>query len=430
MNKILQVIKTPQESVNDDSVIIVEILVKNGDKVSSGDKLAEIETSKANIEIHSDENGFVKSFFKENQEVLIGETLFEIYSKKISSNEEARIKPIENDKLNKNEQQFSKNFNTKFSKEAEKLILKNKINKDEFKSYEYVSTDQILTYLNIDKTSSSNSIKKNKKELLTLEKEFISSEKKLEKKKLNEIKYLSNVNASGLVSRLTIFINASIEEIAESQNFITSTPLPLIAYEVSRLLLKYPNLNSFYFLEKSIKHSNVNIGVAFDNGQNGLKVAAIKQTDLLDLNSIEENISNLSQKYNENKLSVEEISSSSFTITDLFSTGVTNFHPLVNINNSVILGICGINKGGFNIELSFDHRISNGLEVSKFLNDLKSRLEFHYNSDTRNPSQNDLNNCDICLRDINDDFEGNIKFIKILNSKNESIICSNCLNGW
>ena len=108
MNKILQVIKTPQESVNDDSVIIVEILVKNGDKVSIGDKLAEIETSKANIEIHSDEDGFVKSFFKENQEVLIGETLFEIYSKKISSNDDAKTKPIENDKLNKNEQKFIK----------------------------------------------------------------------------------------------------------------------------------------------------------------------------------------------------------------------------------------------------------------------------------------------------------------------------------
>ena len=33
MNKILEVIKTPQESVNDDSVVIVKIHVKNGDKV-------------------------------------------------------------------------------------------------------------------------------------------------------------------------------------------------------------------------------------------------------------------------------------------------------------------------------------------------------------------------------------------------------------
>ena len=107
----------------------------------------------------------------------------------------------------------------------------------------------------------------------------MSNEQKLGKKKINEIMYLSNVNSTGLVSRLTVFINSSLEKIIENQNFISSTPLPLIAFEVSRLLLKYPNLNSFFHSEKIISHKDVNIGIAFDNGVNGLKVASIFKTN-------------------------------------------------------------------------------------------------------------------------------------------------------
>ena len=100
MNKILEIIKTPQESVNDDSVVIVKIYVKNGDKIEKDQILAEIETSKANIDIHSQEGGFVKCLCEENQYVLIGETLFEIFSNKLDVNKNSTNK-IEVSKKNK-----------------------------------------------------------------------------------------------------------------------------------------------------------------------------------------------------------------------------------------------------------------------------------------------------------------------------------------
>jgi pyruvate/2-oxoglutarate dehydrogenase complex dihydrolipoamide acyltransferase (E2) component len=429
MNKILEVIKTPQESVNDDSVVIIKVFVKNGEKINDGALLAEIETSKANIEIHCEKAGFVNCLCEENQEVLIGETLFEIYSESLDNKKTVINKnpPIKNKSDNK--KGFSKNFNTKFSKAAENLISKNKVNKDVFKNLEFVSIHEVNNYL---KPSKVDKIKDTsiQDELLTIDKDLISDEENLGKKKLNEIKYLSHVNSTGLVSRLTIFINCNLDNIVENQNFISSTPLPLISYEVSRLLLKYPNLNSFFFSGNKISHKNINIGIAYDNGINGLKVASIYNTDSLDLNTIEENISELSIKYNDNKLSIKEISSSSFTITDLFSSGISNFHPLVNINNSVILGICGLNNGGFNLEVSFDHRISSGLEVSKFLNDLKYRLEARYCGDEKNKVSSNITNCNTCLRDLDDDLDGDVKFIKIINSEQESVICSICLSGW
>lgn len=444
MNKILEVIKTPQESVNDDSVVVIKIHVKNGDKIKKDQNLAEIETSKANIDIHSTEAGYVKCLCEENEDVLIGETLFEIYSEKIELKEisEAKKEKLEPKIISKSvdvsselepKEEILIEFNTKFSKGAEQLILKNKLDKNKFKSFQFVSVNEVNDFLKSEKNKlepKTNNQQTNSVELITVDESLILDDEKIGKKKLNEIKYLSNVNSTGLVSRLTIFISSDLDKIVESQNFIQSTPLPLITFEVSRLLLKYPNLNSFFYSGKRIKHKGINIGIAFDNGTNGLKVASLNNTDSMDLNSIEEGISDLSIKYNDNGLSLEEISSASFTITDLFSSGVTNFHPLININNSAILGICGINNGGFNLEFSFDHRISNGLEVSKFLSDLKYRLEARYGS-VKNETTSNSSSCIKCMRDIDDDYNGNVKFVKTINTKKEEeVICSVCLKGW
>jgi pyruvate/2-oxoglutarate dehydrogenase complex dihydrolipoamide acyltransferase (E2) component len=443
MNKLLEEIKTPQDSVNDDSVVIVKIHVKNGDKILQDQILAEIETSKADIEIHSTEAGFVKCLCEENKDVLIGETLFEIYSEKLEINEltkaietETPTKVISKagvvNPASKEKEEILKEFNTKYSKGAEQLILKNKLDKNKFKNIQFVSINEVNDFLEPSKSklpTKEENPNTNAVELITVEEDLILIEENIGKKKLNEIKYLSNVNSTGLVSRLTMFINSNLNQIIESQNFISSTPLPLVTYEVSRLLLKYSNMNSFFYLGKRVTHKDINIGIAYDNGINGLKVASINNTDSMDLNSIEEAISDLSIKYNENKLSLKEITSASLTITDLFASGVCNFHPLVNINNSVILGICGMKNGGFNLEVSFDHRISNGLEVSKFLSDLKYRLEARYGI-VKNETILNSTGCIKCLRDLDDDMYGNVKFIKTINTKNEQVICSMCLSGW
>ena len=313
-----------------------------------------------------------------------------------------------------------------------RVILKNKMDKNIFKNLQFVSINEVNDFLETAKIKSptkNNNQETSAVELITVEDDLILNEENIGKKKLNEIKYLSNVNSTGLVSRLTMFVNSNLNQITESQNFISSTPLPLITYEVSRLLLKYPNMNSFFYSGKRVTHKDINIGIAYDNGINGLKVASINNSDTMNLNSIEEAISDLSIKYNENKLSLKEISSASFTITDLFASGVCNFHPLVNINNSVILGICGLKNGGFNIEVSFDHRISNGLEVSKFLSDLRYRLEASYGI-IKNETTLNNTGCNKCLRDLNDDMDGNVKFLKTINSKEDVVICSMCLSGW
>ena len=124
------------------------------------------------------------------------------------------------------------------------------------------------------------------------------------------------------------------EAISKSQYFIKSTPLPSIVQEVSKLLLKYPNLNSFYLDGQQAFYTKVNIGFALDDGSNGLKVASIIDVDSLTLNSIEENISDLSLKYSNNQLNILELTSATFTITDLFNSNIIVDVP--NLSNIAI----------------------------------------------------------------------------------------------
>ena len=101
--------------------------------------------------------------------------------------------------------------------------------------------------------------------------------------------------------------------------------MPSIVQEVSKLLLKYPNLNSFYLDGEQSFFTKVIIGFALDDGSNGLKVASIIDVDSLTLNSIEENISDLSLKYSNNQLNILELTSATFTITDLFNSSILTF---------------------------------------------------------------------------------------------------------
>jgi pyruvate/2-oxoglutarate dehydrogenase complex dihydrolipoamide acyltransferase (E2) component len=193
-------------------------------------------------------------------------------------------------------------------------------------------------------------------------------------------------------------------------------------------------LNNYYLDSEIVINEYINIGFAIDDSENGLKVASISNTNKLSLLDIENEILSLSTKYKEKKLNIEDLTSATFTITDLFNTNVLNFHPLVNFKNSTILGISSYQNNGFIIDVSFDHRITSGKEISNFLNDLKFRLENRLNPGLNiinNKVRKDNNYCCIkCGRENNEDLNANIYFLKVFNSKYDGIICSNCLIGW
>lgn len=415
----------PQESVNDQFLSLISVLVKTGDFVKTDTLIAELETSKAVVEVRAENDGYIKVFVAANTDVKIGTKMFEFYDAPIEA--AAAVNLVSEVAEDKTEKAIIQK--TVFSNAAEQYIKEHGINKEDYATLKFVTKKDLLPKEVLHTATPSETAALKTRETNLSDKSI----KPIAKSKKTEFEYLHSVNSSSVISRLSTSIQISNKEIiGKSQQFIKSTPLPSVIQEVSKLLLKYPNLNSFYLNGDQAFYNTVNVGFALDDGKNGLKVASILNSNDLTLSAIEESIADLSLKYSNKQLGVSELTSATFTITDLFNSNVISFHPLVNNNNSCILGISSFKNGEFIIDLSFDHRLTSGKEVSQFLEDLKFRLEARFKSNKTqddNAASSDIQ-CVKCFRHVNDDADGTIFFQKIINSKLSGYICSNCLIGW
>jgi len=162
---------------------------------------------------------------------------------------------------------------------------------------------------------------------------------------------------------------------------ITELLVPLVA----RTLRSQPQINAI-FEENRIKLiDNVNVGIAVDT-PDGLKVPVVKDADKLHLNQIVEKVRSLSEKAQAGKISLEEMSGGTFTITNLGMYGVEGFTPILNPPQCAILGVGAMQEkptvlnGQITIRkmmalsLSFDHRVMDGVTAAKFLRALRTAI--------------------------------------------------------
>lgn len=434
--KLISTIYTPQESVNDDFLSLITVNYKTGDFVKRDAVVAEFETSKAVVEVRADTDGYIVAHAAAGSDVRVGSKLFEFYDSPVGEVASSPAAPLSE----ATEHQAGEVFSTSFSKAALAWLEKNSLDKRKFESLAFVTTKDLVPKKATNgrlpgipptgnREALNNDIGQGKARQIDLSDKTI---KPISRNKKREFEYLYSVNSSSVISRLSVAVyTGGTGAIGGAQEFIKSTPLPSIIQEVSKLLLKYPNLNSFYLDGDQAFYNRVNIGFALDDGKNGLKVAAIAETDQLSLQQIEEQITELSLRYVNNQLTVQDLTLATFTITDLFNSNITGFHPLVNNNNSCILGISSMRNGEFIIDLSFDHRLTSGKEVSQFLDDLKFRLEARFKGGpaAAGDIRKDIH-CHVCYRPLDDDMDGRVYFQKVINSKFDGYICSVCLSGW
>ena len=432
---VLQKILVPLLAVNDTTLSVIEINFTSKEFVKKGSVLMVFETSKTTFEVVAETDGFVKIFCEVGKDYNVNEVAVEIYD----NIDEIVIDEIISEKTLKNNNNVSSNEmkpnyqgSTLYSIAAEKLMNTNKISSDVFVGYEMVTVKDINSYLYPDSIEKVKEAKISKVNTSSLIKFPFSStvQSKISNNKKREIEFLSSVQNAGLTS--TIAINISTKGLFESINkhfkYFKNSLLPLLVYETSRLLLKYPLLNS-YFSENVIHtYSDINIGFAIDIDK-GLKVIKIPKTSELTIIDIEDKIFDLSNLYLEDKIPIENLTEISFTVTDLSGEGISYFKPLVNMYNSAILGISSIDNdlNRFNACITFDHRVTEGKYVAQFLNELKSRIEsYSFNDETYNKSYE----CYKCLKRLNEDLS-EVGLLPVItpNGKNK-YICQTCWNGF
>lgn len=149
-----------------------------------------------------------------------------------------------------------------------------------------------------------------------------------------------------------------------------------------------PEVNATFSSATSLqKFGGVHIGIAAAIDE-GLTVPVLKNADGLSLRQIATKTKDLVTRAKANKLSMDELSGSTFSISNMGMLDVDNFIAIINQPNSAILAISSARKKvvvgdddeieirwKMNITASFDHRVVDGAVGAKFINVIKSYLE-------------------------------------------------------
>ena len=154
------------------------------------------------------------------------------------------------------------------------------------------------------------------------------------------------------------------------------------------LFESFPHFNACIdeFNQELVFRDYVNLGIAVDT-ENGLVVPVIKDVKKKSLLDICKDLEVLAQKARDRKLSLDNIQGAGFTVSNLGGLGVGGFSPIVNAPEVAILGV---GKGEFvpkyqdkefvprlmmPVSLSYDHRVIDGADGARFVTALQSALE-------------------------------------------------------
>jgi pyruvate/2-oxoglutarate dehydrogenase complex dihydrolipoamide acyltransferase (E2) component len=404
----------PRENVNDESVIIRAIHAKSGEQIRKGQLIVQVETSKTNIDIEAPEDGTISHNLLIGAEIRIGERLFYVGDKNIQAA--------------KNEQLQEIGQNIKISKAAALRAKELGVDLSQLQTG-WITSESVEINAGLKKTEVKRMTVPDYQPNESITLQVSSIKEPITKRKQVEVKNLQAGQHQSTSSTIGIDIKVPGKRVIEPPYLFQGSISDLIVYEGSRLLRKYPKLNAAYINPTTLGvYDEINFGWSFDNGSN-LKVLAIKDTDKLSLNEIQNEVNRLLDLYESNKnIPMDILSSSTVTISDLSRTNASFIFPLINGLQSMILGIVKRSENNFSIYATFDHRVSEGLTVTNFLTELKSRiLSYYLDNNGIAPIS-----CYVCEKSMAEEISLRHRgFIKItLPNGEDTNLCRNCFDGW
>lgn len=357
------ILQMPKLGANDDTVQIDQWLVNDTDYVAKGQTIVVVETSKTHIEVQAEQSGHIKIVAKQGSEVAAGEVFAHVYTELIGIE---KSNPQEESQDSSSTPQLPLMLSDKAKRQVEQSGV-------DIQTMKGLVSSRVLERCHLVSAQGTG------KNDLEIDKSIFPDAytKAVESAKRTEIKQLSHGTANQFSSSLTVQVES--EPIREKGKYILGTNQNIFSVIMSsyvKLLKSYPKFLAYYHEGKIHYYNRVNLGVLVDFGK-GLNVVVIKDADTLSAKQLHEHIVMLMCKSKEGRLSVEDVSHSTTTVSDLSSDNIYSFQPLINSRQSTILGIGADNdaeKKRLTFTLVFDHRVLTGRDVSIFLHSFKSHL--------------------------------------------------------
>lgn len=431
---IVQEIKVPLLSVNDTALTVVDLPFAPGSPVKKGDIIVVFESSKTTYDVLAEAEGFMSYTCETGDDYEVNEVIALIYSSK----EELPLLPEVKkhkavtvaDKEHREEAAAIWEGDTLFSPAAMVLMKKSGLDTAVFRGRDFVSKTDVEEKLGISKKTIPQKDAAKNIAILPIDTDKVIVEK-LSSNKKREIDYLSSVQQTGLTSTINTIVETDglFVHINKSLQFLKNSLLPVVIYETARLLEKYKALNAYFTGDSVAFYKQVNIGFAIDIDK-GLKVPVIKNASVKSMQETEAALMELSNKYLDDGLQIEDLSDITFTITDLSGEGVSFFRPLINMMNSAILGVSAVDEKLQRsiLTVTFDHRVTEGKLVAQFLQELKNRIESYKSAHYLHANQSIT--CFKCFKSLQEDLS-DVGFTKCITPKGEeAYICQSCFKGF
>ena len=195
------------------------------------------------------------------------------------------------------------------------------------------------------------------------------------------------------MAQLTMMMEVDVTELVKLREQVKGdfdvTYTDLVVKAVAKALKRHPMLNATLIGDEVHQLDSIHIGVAVAL-QDGLIVPVVRDADKRTVQEIAQEVRRLAQGARDGSLSVDEVTGSTFTITNLGTYGIDGFTPIINSPEAAIMGVGRIvervvvhddqiaRRKLMVLSLTIDHRLIDGATGAEFMRSLKEMIENPY----------------------------------------------------
>ncbi len=389
-------VPSPGESITE--VEIGAWLVEDGALVVKDQEVAEVESDKATLTIVAVEGGKIKIMAVEGDSIPVGDVVCTIdTSVKVEAETKAKEESIQSQSVTlsgvegqpaTSSQQPAPSSQIKVTSVAKEMMKEHGLSVDDIISgLKRLGKKEVETVVNLSQTGATPVIQQKE------------ASREIDRKRMSSLRRKLSarlVSVKNETAMLTTFNEIDMSFVmnlrkTNQQKFIDTHGFKLgfmsfFAKAVAIAALEYPMVNAQLDGDEIVSLQFVDVGIAVSTPK-GLMVPIIRNAESKSIPQIELEIKQLAEKARNKKITVEELTGGTFTITNGGVFGSLLSTPIINPPQSAILGMHNIVERPVAVDgqvvirpmmytaLSYDHRIIDGKDSVSFLVKVKEMIE-------------------------------------------------------
>lgn len=400
-------IKVPEVGESISEVTLVQWLKNDGDWVERDEVLCELESEKATFELNAEKAGILHIEAEEGTDLNIGDLACRIddeaeapegvgdsddeeeeateEQKDTKSDKKDKADDKKEEKKSSDKKQSSAKSDAKATPIAKGMMAENNLKASDVKGTgeggRILKKDVLAALENPGRLNGGEVSREDKREKMSKLRKTVS--RRLVEAK-NSTAMLTTFNEVDMTNIMAI--RKQYKEVFKEQHGVNLGFMSFFTKACCYALMEWPAVNAYIDGEELIYHEYCDISIAV-SAPKGLVVPVIRNAETLGMAEIEDKVKELATKARDNKLTIEEMTGGTFTITNGGVFGSLLSTPIINIPQSAILGMHKIEERPVAINgkvevrpmmylaLSYDHRIIDGRESVSFLVRVKELLE-------------------------------------------------------